>query len=50
LTADFGEHFNPHDAHVGRLECRACHHMHKESQNKCSECHTGRTWPWKRVP
>jgi len=50
LTADIDPKLNPHDAHVGRLECRACHHMHKESQNKCSECHTGQSWPWKKVP
>jgi hypothetical protein len=50
LTADFDPKLNPHDSHIGRLECRACHHMHNESHNKCSECHTGQSWPWKKVP
>lgn len=50
LTSDFDPKLNPHDSHIGRLECRACHHVHNGSHNKCSECHTGQSWPWKKVP
>ncbi|WP_155322576.1 cytochrome c3 family protein [Desulfosarcina ovata] len=25
-------HLNPHESHVRQLQCRACHHMHKESE------------------
>jgi uncharacterized paraquat-inducible protein A len=31
---------NPHDSHEGALDCHACHHGHKASENYCSRCHT----------
>lgn len=30
---------NPHESHLGDLECEACHHMHKPSVNYCASCH-----------
>jgi hypothetical protein len=30
---------NPHDSHVVNLECVACHHSHKPSEDYCGECH-----------
>ncbi len=30
---------NPHDSHLGEIECRKCHHAHKASVNTCNECH-----------
>ena len=30
---------NPHSSHQGDLSCDSCHHVHKESQNYCSQCH-----------
>ncbi|WP_155310473.1 cytochrome c3 family protein [Desulfosarcina ovata] len=26
-------HLNPHESHVRQFQCRACHHMHKESES-----------------
>jgi cytochrome c nitrite reductase small subunit len=34
---------NPHDSHYGRLECRLCHKMHRESEDYCAQCHA---WGW----
>ena len=48
-----GTVINPHDTHVGRVECYNCHKMHKEKQpieycygchhtrqlNNCKDCH-----------
>ena len=34
-----GDKFNPHDSHMGRVECTACHSMHKKSQFICRDCH-----------
>lgn len=31
---------NPHASHLGEVDCRLCHKMHKESLNYCDECHT----------
>jgi len=30
---------NPHDSHLGELECGRCHHQHKASENACAACH-----------
>jgi len=30
---------NPHDSHLGEIECGKCHHAHKASVNFCNECH-----------
>ena len=30
---------NPHESHLGYLECVACHHIHKLSEDYCRECH-----------
>ncbi len=31
--------FNPHDSHMGRVECAQCHSMHKKSRFICHDCH-----------
>jgi len=31
---------NPHNSHVGFLECNSCHSQHEESQLSCKQCHT----------
>ena len=30
---------NPHDSHMGDLDCELCHHQHSKSDNFCSQCH-----------
>jgi hypothetical protein len=30
---------NPHDSHLGEIECGRCHHAHKASVNACVACH-----------
>jgi fumarate reductase flavoprotein subunit len=30
---------NPHDSHLGNVECGLCHHGHKPSEDYCSTCH-----------
>jgi hypothetical protein len=30
---------NPHEAHVGELDCDKCHHSHKPSGSYCDKCH-----------
>jgi fumarate reductase flavoprotein subunit len=30
---------NPHDSHLGEVDCAKCHHAHKPSVNACNECH-----------
>ncbi len=30
---------NPHQSHQGDLDCNACHHVHKASENNCEKCH-----------
>jgi cytochrome c nitrite reductase small subunit len=46
LTADL--ELNPHESHLGELECELCHKMHRASQDYCGECHgpvaTGAGW------
>jgi Cytochrome c3 len=29
---------NPHDSHLGEIECEKCHHSHKPSVNACNAC------------
>jgi hypothetical protein len=45
LTADWEEEVgaNPHDSHYGEMECRICHHNHRESEDYCAQCHS---WGW----
>jgi cytochrome c nitrite reductase small subunit len=46
LTADL--ELNPHDSHLGELECDLCHNMHRVSEDYCADCHgpvaTGAGW------
>ncbi len=30
---------NPHHAHIGKLSCTTCHHVHKASVVACNDCH-----------
>jgi len=30
---------NPHDSHLGNVECELCHHAHKPSEDYCGNCH-----------
>ena len=30
---------NPHDSHLGEIDCGKCHHAHKASVNICNPCH-----------
>ena len=30
---------NPHDSHMGGLDCLLCRHVHKKSENFCAQCH-----------
>jgi hypothetical protein len=30
---------NPHESHEGEVECEACHHAHKPSEDYCAQCH-----------
>ena len=30
---------NPHDSHLGEIDCGKCHHAHKASVNACADCH-----------
>ncbi len=30
---------NPHDSHLGEVDCGNCHHTHKPSEDFCSSCH-----------
>ena len=31
---------NPHESHLGDLDCDKCHHAHKSSTDYCAECHS----------
>jgi cytochrome c nitrite reductase small subunit len=46
LTADL--ELNPHESHLGQLECDLCHRMHGLSADYCAPCHgavaTGAGW------
>ncbi|KUK32129.1 MAG: Fumarate reductase, NapC/NirT cytochrome c subunit [Thermoanaerobacterales bacterium 50_218] len=37
-ATDFGES-NPHDSHLGEIECHLCHKMHRQSEVYCAQCH-----------
>ena len=41
LTAVADEAVNPHDSHLGEVDCYYCHKMHKEFKpiNYCYDCH-----------
>lgn len=30
---------NPHDNHLGEIDCNLCHKMHRESEVYCVQCH-----------
>lgn len=30
---------NPHDSHLGELDCRDCHKIHRASEVVCASCH-----------
>lgn len=39
---------NPHESHLGEIDCSECHKMHGPSKFVCAECHTAN---WKeRLP
>lgn len=31
---------NPHQSHMGELQCSTCHNVHKASVSFCDECHS----------
>ncbi|MEG1832639.1 MAG: cytochrome c3 family protein [Burkholderiaceae bacterium] len=31
---------NPHFTHMGDMNCKECHNIHKPSVNQCATCHT----------
>ena len=39
---------NPHDSHLGQMDCEICHKTHKLSEDYCAQCHgavaTGPGW------
>lgn len=38
---------NPHDNHLGEVECSVCHKGHQKSASYCSNCHKDFTMPMK---
>lgn len=34
-----GQHVNPHDSHLGRMDCLKCHRVHGPSEFVCLQCH-----------
>jgi len=30
---------NPHDSHLGEIDCTLCHRAHKDSEDFCAQCH-----------
>jgi len=34
-----GLEINPHDSHLGEMECGTCHKMHQSSEDYCAQCH-----------
>ena len=36
---DKGNGVNPHDSHLGDLNCADCHKMHAKSKAACQQCH-----------
>jgi RecJ-like exonuclease len=35
-----GKSPNPHESHIGEVRCTLCHHVHKDSEMYCNQCHT----------
>lgn len=33
------EQSNPHDNHLGEIDCTLCHKMHRQSEVYCAQCH-----------
>ena len=33
-------HGNPHDSHLGKMQCLKCHRIHRPSEIICLECHS----------
>lgn len=33
------DHGNPHDSHLGDVDCNLCHKMHRQSEVYCVQCH-----------
>jgi len=33
-------HANPHDSHLGKMQCLKCHRVHRSSEIACLECHS----------
>lgn len=31
---------NPHQSHMGEVECSVCHNIHKASESFCDQCHS----------
>lgn len=40
MTQSLGEE-NPHNNHVGELDCTVCHYGHSPSTLYCAKCHSG---------
>lgn len=38
-TSNLGK-MNPHGAHIGQLDCMACHHGHSTPTLYCAQCHS----------
>lgn len=39
VSATNFEESNPHDSHLGEMECTQCHKMHSKSEIYCAQCH-----------
>ncbi|EGO64981.1 cytochrome c3 [Acetonema longum] len=39
VTATQYDHRNPHDSHLGEIDCSLCHKMHRTSEVYCAQCH-----------
>ena len=46
-TADYDGHegYNPHDSHMGAVDCGICHSLHGEQTLYCVTCHTNYSAP-----
>lgn len=38
LATNF-EQSNPHDSHLGQIDCTLCHKAHRQSEVYCAQCH-----------
>ena len=38
--ADKESSANPHDSHMGQIDCYSCHKTHSQSELICAECHS----------